>query len=123
MQHRFLSKRSQGGFSLAGFMFVIVIVALVAVIGMKVVPTAVEFASVKKALTMAKNAGSTPNEIKASFERQRVTAYIESVSAKDLEIIKSDSGYDVSVAYEKKIPLVGPASLVLDYAASTRNSR
>lgn len=120
---QFRSMQGQSGLSLVGFMFVIVIVALLAVIAMKVVPTVVEFSAVKKALTTAKNAGNTPVEIQESFERQRTTAYIESVSAKDLDIVKTESGFDVSIAYQRIIPLVGPASLLLDYEASTRDSR
>lgn len=110
---------AEHGFSLGSFLFVIIIVALLAVLGMKVVPTVVEYAAIKKAIVTAKNAGTTPREIQDSFEKQRTTAYIESVTGKDLEIVKTGEGYDVSVAYQKKIELVGPASLVLDYEATT----
>lgn len=107
------------GLSLIGFLFVIVIVAMLAVLGLKVVPTVVEYAAVKKAIVTAKNSGTTAREIQDSFEKQRTTAYIDSVSGKDLEIIKTGDGFDVSVGYEKRIPLVGPASLVIDYVATT----
>ncbi|GIZ51069.1 hypothetical protein NCCP691_10830 [Noviherbaspirillum aridicola] len=113
------AKAAHRGFSLGGFLFVIIIVALLAVLGMKVVPTVIEYAAIKKAIVTAKNAGTTPREIQDSFEKQRTTAYIDSVTGKDLEIVKTGDGYDVSVAYQKKIELVGPASLVLDYEAST----
>lgn len=115
MQHRY-----QAGLSLSGFMFVIVIIGLVAVLAMQIVPSAVEYTAIKKALRTAANTATTPREVQASFEKQRTTAYIESVTAKDLEIVKTESGFDVSVSYQKKIPLVGPASLVLDYEASNR---
>jgi hypothetical protein len=110
---------SEQGLSLIGFIFVIVVVALLAVLGMKVVPTVVEYMAIKKAIVTAKNAGTTVREIQNSFEKQRTTAYIDSVTGKDLEIIKTGNGFEVSVAYQKKIELVGPASLVLDYVAST----
>lgn len=115
-----MQRRNQAGLSLAGFMFVIVIVGLVAVLAMQIVPSAMEYMAVKKAVQTAANVGSTPQEIQSSFEKQRTTAYIESVTAKDLEIVKTETGFNVSVAYQKKIPLVGPASLVLDYEASSR---
>ncbi|MFC7516580.1 DUF4845 domain-containing protein [Herbaspirillum sp. GCM10030257] len=107
------------GLSLIGFLFVIAIVAMLAVLGLKVVPTVVEYAAIKKAIVTAKNSGTTAREIQDSFEKQRTTAYIDSVSGKDLEIIKTGDGFDVSVGYEKRIPLVGPASLVIDYVATT----
>lgn len=113
----------QNGLSLVGFIFVIGIVALLAVLGMKVVPSVVEYSAIKKALTKAKAEGTTPAEIKTSFDKQAMTGYIESVSGKDLEIKKSESGYDVNVVYQKKIELIGPASLVIDYVATTESGR
>jgi Tfp pilus assembly major pilin PilA len=119
MESQVITDRRQQGLSLVGFIFVIAIVALIAVLGMKVVPTVVEYVGVKKAITAAKNAGSTPAEIRASFDKQADTGYIESVSGKDLQITKTNDGFDVGVAYEKRIALIGPASLVIDYVAGT----
>ncbi|HZW12754.1 MAG TPA: DUF4845 domain-containing protein [Noviherbaspirillum sp.] len=120
----FSGKRfGQRGLSLVGFMFVVVIVALLAVLGMKVVPSVVEYAAIKKAIVKAKEAGTTPAEIKASFDKQASAGYIDSVTGKDLEIKSSGSGTEVSIAYQKKIELIGPASLVIDYAATTESSR
>jgi Tfp pilus assembly major pilin PilA len=110
----------QAGVSLSGFLFVLVIVGLIAVLALKVVPTVVEYSAVKKAVTTASTAGSTPSEIRAAFDRQRSANYIDSVSGRDLEIVKTETGFDVSVSYQRKIPLAGPASLVLDYEASSR---
>lgn len=119
MELQIITDRRQYGLSLTGFIFVIAIVALIAVLGMKVVPSVVEYAGIKKAITAAKNAGSTPAEIRTSFDKQAETGYIESVSGKDLQITKTNDGFDVGVAYEKRIALVGPASLVIDYVAGT----
>lgn len=109
----------QHGLSLVGFMFAIVIVALLAVLGMKVVPTVVEYMAVKKAIANARVAGSSAIEIQNAFEKQRSANYIDSVNGKDLEITRTADGFEVSVAYQKKIELVGPASLVIDYVATT----
>jgi len=109
----------QHGLSLVGFIFVIVIVALLAVLGMKVVPTVVEYMAVKKAIANARVAGSSAIEIQNAFEKQRSANYIDSVNGKDLEITRTADGFEVSVAYQKKIELVGPASLVIDYVATT----
>lgn len=114
-----VAKERQHGLSLIGFVFVIAMVALVAVLGMKVVPTVVEFAAVKSAIRKARDGATSVAEVRNSFDRQSTAQYIESVTGKDLDIVKTADGFDVSVAYEKKIPLVGPASLVLDYAATT----
>ena len=119
MKLRDCAENKQTGLSLVGFLFGIIVVALLAVVGMKVVPTVVEFSAIKKAITNAKNAGTTVKEIQDSFDKQRETSYIDSVNGKDLEITKTGDGWDVSVAYQKKIELVGPASLLIDYEATT----
>lgn len=119
MMARMRAGLNERGFSLSGFLFVIAFVALLTILGMRVVPTVVEYAAIKKAIVSAKSAGSTPREIQEAFEKYRATTYIDSVTSKDLEIVKTELGYEVSVAYQKKIELVGPASLVLDYEATT----
>jgi len=122
MKRGYCAENGQRGLSLVGFMFVVVIVALLAVLGMKVVPTIAEYSAIKKAITTAKNTGTNAREIQESFDKQRNAGYIESVSGKDLEISKTADGWEVSVAYQKKIELFGPASLVLDYVATTSNA-
>lgn len=119
MKLRNCAENRERGLSLVGFLFAIIVVALVAVLAMKVVPTVIEYSAIKKAIVNAKNAGTTVKEIQTSFDRQRETSYVESVSSKDLEITKTGDGWDVSVAYQKKIELFGPASLVIDYEATT----
>lgn len=122
MRQRSTVMYRQQGLSLVGFMFVIVILALLAVLGMKVIPSITEYAAIKRAIVAAKNAGNTAREIQDAFDKQRVTAYIDSVNGKDLEIVKTGEGFEVGVAYQKKIELFGPASLVIDYEASTGNT-
>jgi hypothetical protein len=112
--------RAEKGLSLVGFIFVIAILAVIAILGLKVVPTVIEYAAIKKAIGNAKVAGATPHEVKSSFDKQANAGYIESVSGKDLEI--NGSG-DISVAYQKKIELFGPVSLLIDYMATTATGR
>jgi hypothetical protein len=111
----------QNGLSLMGFIFTIAILAVIAVLGMKIVPSVMEYSAIRKALVFAKNAGTTVPEIRSSFDKQAGTGYIESVSGRDLDITRGSSGIDVSVSYQKKIGLFGPVSLVIDYVASTGN--
>jgi hypothetical protein len=58
-------------------------------------------------------------EIKHSFNQQKISGYFTSISGDDLEITKEGNDLEVSFAYSKKIPLFGPASLVLDFEATT----
>ncbi|MEO8408261.1 MAG: DUF4845 domain-containing protein [Oxalobacteraceae bacterium] len=112
-------KVRQHGLTLVGLIFVLAIIAVIAVLGMKVVPTAIEYSAIRKSIVSAKAAGTTVAEIRAAFDRQANTGYIDAIAGKDLDIVKIDGEMEVSFAYQKKIPLFGPASLLLDYAGTT----
>jgi hypothetical protein len=109
----------QQGVSLVGLIFILAILGVVGVIALKVVPTVTEYMAVKKAISIAKTNGNSAPEIRASFDKQADVAYVSSVQGKDLDIEKTADGFEVGVAYEKKIPLVGPANLEIDYEFST----
>lgn len=114
------SKQTQSGLTLTGLIFMVALVGLVAVLGLRIVPSVTEYMAVKKAIVSAKAAGNTPQEIRAAFDRQADVGYIQSISSKDLDISKEN---DVSFAYQKVIHLAGPASLVLDYVGSTATNK
>jgi hypothetical protein len=117
------SNQKQTGVSLSGLIFILAILGAIAVLAMKVVPTVTEYMSIKKAIVSAKSSASTPAEARAAFDRQADVGYIDSVSGKDLEIVPQNGVMEISFAYEKRIPLVGPASLLLDYQGSTASKR
>lgn len=119
MRLRSNGMKKQNGLSLVGFVFFAFVFVGLAIVAMKVVPTVVEYMAVKKAIVSAKETGGSVREIQQAFDKQRDAGYISSVSGQDLEITRTPSGFDISVAYQKKIGLVGPASLVIDYTAST----
>lgn len=114
----------QTGVSITGLIFVLAILAMLGLLGAKIVPTVSEYSSIKKAIVKAKNAGGNPIEIRNSFDRQATVDYITAITSRDLEITPSGSGgFEVSFAYDKKIPLVGPASLLIEYAGSTEKKQ
>lgn len=109
----------QRGISLFGLILALIFVALVAMLGMKVVPAVIEYRAINKAIIDAKQAGKTEREIRQAFDRRAEVGYIDAIKGYDLEIVKVNDELDVSFAYEKKIPLFGPASLVLDFSGTT----
>ena len=109
----------QRGVSLFGLIVALIIFGLIAVMGMKIVPAVVEYRGILKAIEEAKNSGTTVMEIRQSYDRRAEVGYLESIRGYDLEIAKVDSEFEVSFAYEKKIPLVGPASLLLEFSGTT----
>lgn len=109
----------QRGMTLVGLICVLAIVAVIAVLGMKVVPTAIEYSAIGKTIASAKATGTTPAEIRAAFDRQANVGYIDAIAGKDLDIAQVNGELEISFAYQKKIPLFGPASLLLEYAGTT----
>jgi type II secretory pathway pseudopilin PulG len=116
------TKNKQNGMTLIGLIFVLALVGCAAVVAMQVVPSFIEFLSIKKAIAAAKASSTNPNEIRTSFDKQAEIGYIDSLRGKDLEISKNGDSVEVSFAYEKKMHLVGPASLLMEYEGTTAST-
>lgn len=112
----------QRGLSLSSLILVLIIIGLTGVVGMQIAPAVVEFQSIKKAVVEARNKGNTVTDIENSFNKQANAGYITSISGKDLTIVQEEGAYVVSFAYDKKLHLFGPASLLLEFSGSTDNS-
>ena len=117
MKHTSLA--SQRGISFIGLLFLGVVLAFVAIVGAKVVPTASEYMSIVKAVKKAAADGDTVPAVRASFDRTASVDYIDSISGKDLEVTKVDDKVVVRFAYDKEIPLFGPAYLLIKYRGSS----
>ncbi|WP_423681930.1 MULTISPECIES: DUF4845 domain-containing protein [unclassified Undibacterium] len=116
------SLKSQRGISLVGLILSLGVIVLIAMLAMKVVPTVIEYTSIKKAIGVAKTGGSTVNEIQNTFDKQAEVGYITSITGKDLVITRDNGDIDISFSYQKKIPLFGPATLLLEYEGTTAKS-
>ena len=113
----------QRGITLVGLIFVLALLGVIGVLGLKVVPTVVEYLSIQKAVASARMAGNDIPAIRAAFDRQTDVGYIDSIAGKDLEIVRDGEQIVVSFAYPKKIPLFGPTSLLIEYSGSTAPAR
>jgi hypothetical protein len=91
----------------------------VALVAMKVFPAWAEYRSIKNAIVAAKAAGTGTREIQQAFERNAEINNITSINSKDLVISRDNGQADVSFAYEKRIPLAGNVSLLIDFAGTT----
>ncbi len=112
-------RKRQQGISLVGLIVVLAIVGFGLMLALKIVPTYMEYRAIKNAIVTAKATGGGVIEIQKSFDAAATAGYISSISSRDLIIEKDNGETDISFAYEKKIPLVGPASLLLEYEGTT----
>lgn len=113
-------KSRQRGLSLIGLIFVGGMLAMVGLVGAQVLPTALEFFNIQKAVQKASKEGTTPAEVRTIFDRASAVDDIKSVTPKDLEVTKEGDKIVVAFAYEREIHLAGPAFLTLKYEGKSK---
>ena len=111
----------QRGLSILGFLFVAAVVIVVVMVGFRVMPAYIEYYSVQKALQQSLDDAKDLNsaaEIRNAFQRRADAGYIESVSAKDIEVTKTKNEITASVEWTRKLPMVANASILLEFEAT-----
>ena len=118
------NRRRQRGLTLIGLLISGIIIALIALVVMRVVPTVIEYFNIKKAVVRAASASPSglPSEIRTAFDRSQAIDDFAAIAAKDLVITKVNDKTVVSFAYEKRIPLFGPASLLIEYKGDSKSN-
>jgi hypothetical protein len=112
-------KSRQTGLSFFGLIFVIVVLVGLGALGAQAFPTVVEFQSIKKAVDKAK-VGNTPAEVRTIFDKATEIDDIKSIKGKDLVVEKVGDKTVVKFAYNKEIPMFGPAYLLLKYEGQSK---
>jgi hypothetical protein len=116
-------RKHQLGVSLVGLLIGGAIFIVLAMLGLKMVPSYIEFFAIKKAIAAvgeeARN-GANAAAIRRSFDNRATIDAIDSVKAADLEITKDATGVVVSAAYRKEVPLVSNIGIYIDFSAVSR---
>ncbi len=112
---------AESGVSLSGLIVVLVVLSAVALVAIKVVPAFIEYRAVKGAIVKAKaEAGSgTVREIQQAFDKDAGVNDVSAISGRDLVITRDGGSTEISFAYEKRVPLAGNVSLLLDFTGTT----
>ncbi len=110
----------QAGLGLMALIAILVVVAVIALFGMKVIPSFLEYRAARNAiLAIAQEQPSaTPADIRRSFENRSNIDDINSIKPSDLDISKDGNQVVISFAYRKEIPLFKGVGLYIDYTAS-----
>lgn len=103
------------GFSLIGLLSALTLFGAAGLLVIRVGPSVIEYWAIEKAVKAASAVSTTPSEMRAAYDKLASVAYIDTVQGKDLLIEGSGDAMKVRFAYEKRIPLSGPASLVIAY--------
>lgn len=113
----------QRGVSLSGLLVWSVLLILAAIGGMKIIPAYVQDAEIRSILSTIANdpemQGVQSKDIRESFSKRAMMNNINVVAANDIEIVKDARGLSLSISYQVKIPLIGNASLLLEFNPSS----
>jgi len=116
--------RRQCGITLIGLLFWGILVAVVALVVIRVLPTINEFTTIQRAVKkIAQDSPGTVPEIRKAFERQQNIEYsISSIGPQDLQITKENDKVVIRFQYNKEIPLVEPVYLLIKYSGEGRSN-
>ena len=122
MQARPQAAASQRGITMLGLLFWAIVVAFVALIAVRVMPTLNEYATIRRAVDkIAKENPGSVAAVRTAFEKQKEVEYsIVSIGGKDLEVTKENDRLVVRFAYDKEIELMSPVFLVIKYRGEGR---
>ncbi len=114
------SGRTQHGLSMIGFLFVAVVVVVVAMIGFRVTPAYIEYFAVQRAmqetLSQMQNISSA-QEFRRAIDGRLNVNYVEAVKASDFEFKKQGNVITATASWERKLHVAGNAFILLEFEA------
>ncbi|MEP7062626.1 MAG: DUF4845 domain-containing protein [Betaproteobacteria bacterium] len=110
-------RNGQTGLTIVGFLFVAAVVVVFALVGFRMLPSYIEYYTVKKAVAGALDdaVDGQPATVRRFFERRIGADYVDSVRWQDLEVTKQNNQIVGTISWEKRLPLVYNISLMLDF--------
>jgi Tfp pilus assembly protein PilE len=115
-------KKQQHGMSLMNLVVGLAVLGFLGVMAAKLMPSYIEYFSVKKIFATMDQAGDlkgTVKEIRKSFETRNAIEDVKSVRADELEITKEGGETVVTANWSVKVPLVANISACIDFNVTT----
>lgn len=116
-------RTQQKGVSLSGLLMWSVVLVMVAILGMKLAPAYIEYASIQKALVSIASdpdfKDATPRQIRESFQKRSQIDDIREVTGKDIEIKKENKQRTLEINYSVIVPVVANISLFIEFNATS----
>ncbi len=116
--------RAERGITMIGLLFWAIVVAFLALVVVRVLPTVNEYSTILRAVqTIAKTSPSTVAEVRAAFERQKEVEYsIASIRGSDLQVTKENDKLVIKFNYDKEVELFEPVFLLIKYRGEGRSN-
>ena len=117
---RALQRRGARGISLWSLLVAVVLVIGVVLPGVRAIPSLLEYFSVKRAASYARQQATNRREVAQYFDKQAQIDRITALRGEDLDVQESDAGtvQAVSFSYRTEVPVYGPLSLLITYSGS-----
>lgn len=124
MTQAFHPARTPRGITMIGLLFWAILVAFVALIIVRVLPTINEYSTIQRAVqVIAKSAPNTVAEARSAFEKQKEVEYsIASIGGKDLQVTKENDKIVIRFAYDKEVEIFEPVFLLIKYRGESRSN-
>jgi hypothetical protein len=114
--------RTERGLTMIGLLLWAIVVAFVALIIVRVLPTINEYSTILRAVQkIAKDQPASVAQVRDAFEKQKEIEYsIASIGGKDLQVTKENDKLVVRFAYDKEVELFEPVFLLIKYRGEGR---
>ena len=113
--------KNQRGVALSGLLAWGAVIAVVAMLGIRLAPEYLTYFKILKATKAValNSAGKTVPEIRASFGKYLEVEHVSTITPADLDISKEGNEVVIAFAYESRVPLVHNVSLLIDFEGSS----
>jgi Domain of unknown function (DUF4845) len=113
----------QRGVTLMGLIMSSVLLVFVALLGMRLLPSYIEYFKIKKAVVgvASETRGRSPavSEVRRLFENRQTIDDFAAVKATDLEVTKVGNDVQLVASYRKEIPLFANIGVYIDFVATS----
>lgn len=113
----------QRGVTFIGMIFIAAAIVIVAIIGLKLIPPYIEYATIQSNLRELAHApdtrGASPADIRQLFNRRAQIDDIRAISGQDVDVEQQENGVLLTAKYSVRVPLVGNVSACIDFNVSS----
>ncbi|MBE2294728.1 MAG: DUF4845 domain-containing protein [Phycisphaerales bacterium] len=110
-------REDQQGITVIGILLVMIVIAFVALIGMKVVPMYIQYFTVKSSIESIRKepqlAQMSSTDIQTAIQKRFDIGYVNNITAKDLKIRNEQGGRVLNLVYQDERELFYGLSVVL----------
>ncbi len=116
-------RNRQLGIGLGGLLVGAVIFIVLAMVGMKVGPSYLEFFAIKKAVNAIaqEKRDASVAEIRKTWDARATIDDISSVKGADIEVTKDGGAVTITATYRKEVPLVANVGVYIDFRAASKD--